>query len=365
MKKTILMALAALCGLPGLAQTEFRSMTCDEAVAAARAEGKMVFMDFYTDWCGPCKIMMRDVFPQKSVGDYMNARFVCIKVNAEKEGKDLARLYNVKAYPTFVVIDTDKEVVLTKVGMAQADDFVAEIDRMLDPDKSPERMKERYDGGERTPGLVAAYAAWMVTDARENRKGEAPVEEAFRMVRDYFRSLDDAGKTAPDNLFIYEKYVVDPSDEMARFMVARRDDFPEASRPVIGQVMADMYRNRLYAYLTGTEPYDAATYEMVKREVNELGYNRDGGYDLIFRLIECHAEGNQDAFVSLCEQVYDRLPEEARASLMCNMSRLITTDDAAVRRHASEFVRSKLAGMEVSQLYFTVGDLMQLEGYGH
>ena len=48
MKKQILTALAALLALPGLAQTNFRSITFDEALAAAKAENKMVFIDFYT-----------------------------------------------------------------------------------------------------------------------------------------------------------------------------------------------------------------------------------------------------------------------------------------------------------------------------
>ena len=161
MKTTVLFILAALLALPGLAQTNFRSITYDEAIAAAKAENKLVFMDFYTDWCGPCKRMAREVFPQKKVGDYMNEKFVCIKLNAEKEGKELADLYKIEAYPTFIAIDADKNIVLTKVGGGDADDFIADIDRMLDPDRTPERMKARYEGGERTPKLIASYAAYL------------------------------------------------------------------------------------------------------------------------------------------------------------------------------------------------------------
>jgi len=54
MRKQILMALAAVLALPVLAQTNFRHITFDEALAAAKAENKMVFIDFYTSWCGPC-----------------------------------------------------------------------------------------------------------------------------------------------------------------------------------------------------------------------------------------------------------------------------------------------------------------------
>ena len=112
MKKLFITLFTALLAIPGLAQTNFRPLTLDQAVEQAKKENKLVFVDFYTDWCGPCRVMANTVFPQKKVGDYFNARFVCIKLNAEKEGKEDAATYQVKAYPTFLVLDTDKKVKL-------------------------------------------------------------------------------------------------------------------------------------------------------------------------------------------------------------------------------------------------------------
>ena len=110
MKNIILSILLSVLTITAVAQTNFRHLTIDEAVEQAKKENKMVFVDFYTDWCGPCRTMANTVFPQKKVGDYFNANFVCIKLNAEKKGKDAAKTYNVKAYPTFLVLDTEKKV---------------------------------------------------------------------------------------------------------------------------------------------------------------------------------------------------------------------------------------------------------------
>ena len=105
-------ALAAGMSIAAMAQTDFRHISYAEGLEAAKAENKLLFVDFYTEWCGPCKMMARDVFPQKEVGDFMNAHFVCLKIDAEKgEGVELAKRHNVRAYPTFILIDAnDKEV---------------------------------------------------------------------------------------------------------------------------------------------------------------------------------------------------------------------------------------------------------------
>ena len=64
---------------------------------------KLVFMDAYATWCGPCKWMSANVFTDPKVADYFNANFVNIKMDMEKgEGPELARQFNLRAYPTLV-----------------------------------------------------------------------------------------------------------------------------------------------------------------------------------------------------------------------------------------------------------------------
>lgn len=90
------------------AQMQLFKGTFDEAMNKARQEKKDLFVDFYANWCGPCKAMASEVFPDAKVGEYFNAHFVCVQVDVEaKENKELAKKYNVTALPTMAFIGRD------------------------------------------------------------------------------------------------------------------------------------------------------------------------------------------------------------------------------------------------------------------
>ena len=136
--------------MPAAAQTEFRHITFDEAKTAAKAEGKLIFVDFYTQWCGPCKRMAANVFPKKEIGDYLNPNFVCLKLDAEAEGAALAKTVEVKAYPTLMVFDADGNKLGSFAGMKDGQDFITAVEMCKNPELSPERVTARYEAGERT-----------------------------------------------------------------------------------------------------------------------------------------------------------------------------------------------------------------------
>lgn len=92
-----------------------------EVLFHAKAEDKLVFLDVYTDWCLPCQVMDEDVFSDKRLASYFKERFISYKVNAEKgTGPLIAANYNVAAYPTLLFLDSDGEVIVTKLGSARS-----------------------------------------------------------------------------------------------------------------------------------------------------------------------------------------------------------------------------------------------------
>ncbi len=95
---------------------DFRHIALDEALQQAREQDKLVFVDFYTQWCGPCKKMANGPFLEKKVGDYYNENFISLKLDAEKEGLQAAREYKVISYPTLLFIDGNGKMVFTSHG---------------------------------------------------------------------------------------------------------------------------------------------------------------------------------------------------------------------------------------------------------
>src|SRR5437762_213273 len=84
-------------------ETAFRALSFDKAVEAAKEEDKIVFIDFYATWCGPCKMLDAMTFSDERVEKFIKEKTVAIKVDVEKE-QDLARKFRVDGIPTMVFL---------------------------------------------------------------------------------------------------------------------------------------------------------------------------------------------------------------------------------------------------------------------
>jgi thioredoxin 1 len=107
---------------PGI---NFFQGTWDEALALAKKENKLIFLDVYATWCGPCKRLDAQTFPNPEVGKYYNDRFINVKVDGEKgEGLTLRQKYAVRGYPTLLFINHKGEVVHRTAGFRDPERFI-------------------------------------------------------------------------------------------------------------------------------------------------------------------------------------------------------------------------------------------------
>ena len=104
----------------------------DEVLAKSIKENKLIFVDIYAVWCGPCKLMARNVFTQKKVADQFNAKFINYMIDAEKgEGITIAGKYQVASFPTYLFIDPSGKLIYKIEGAMDADKFSSEAENAI------------------------------------------------------------------------------------------------------------------------------------------------------------------------------------------------------------------------------------------
>ena len=130
--------------LSGQSGIRFASTSWDSIRLQALNERKLIFMDVYTTWCGPCKRMSQNVFTDPQVGEFFNKNFVNYQVDAERgEGIGLANQYQIGAYPTMLFLDYNGQVVHKMTGYRPSEPFLDESMAVADPSHVPE-IAQKY-----------------------------------------------------------------------------------------------------------------------------------------------------------------------------------------------------------------------------
>lgn len=189
-----------------------------EVLAKAKAEGKLVFVDCYTSWCGPCKVLAQDVFPQQQVGDFFNPRFVSLKLDMEKgEGPTMAKRWDVGAYPTLTFLDAEGEVLFQTVGARDARHLVDTVAYLLE-NYQPTELARRYKAGERSAQLVADY----IIELQQQRKRNTIETVASEFITTYHEQI------LTDTLVqkILTDYVRNPYNEGFLYAYEHRHQLP-------------------------------------------------------------------------------------------------------------------------------------------
>ncbi|MDF3077503.1 MAG: thioredoxin fold protein [Sphingobacteriaceae bacterium] len=182
MKKLLLILF--VCSATVAAAQEEKGMkfehgtTWAQIKAKAKAENKYIFMDAFTTWCGPCRMMAAEIFPLQNVGEFFNANYINVKVQLDTTKKDneevkkwyadahaIMKDYKVNVFPTYLFFSPDGQLVHRAVGSSDAATFIAKAKDALQADKQYYTLKKAYESGKREPEFLlslskAAQAAY-------------------------------------------------------------------------------------------------------------------------------------------------------------------------------------------------------------
>lgn len=209
--------LGVFMALQTSGQIVFDEGELPEILQKAKQENKMVFMDCYTSWCGPCKKMMKEVFSLEKVGRFMNTRFVCYKKDMEKgDGKELAERYQVEVYPTFLLLNTEGKVIHRLVGGMNSEDFLKNMENGMGEDALG-ALTLRYESGERNPEFVRLYI--------EKLSAAYMREEKEKVLHEFWVTLSAEEKCSQANWSFVKRFIHDVKSPEYDYLLSHKDDF--------------------------------------------------------------------------------------------------------------------------------------------
>ena len=240
-----------------------------QSLARAKQQNKLVFVDCYTVWCGPCKEMARTVFTQDSVADFFNASFVNVKLDMEKEGKDKAGKYRVEAYPSFLLLDGDGNLVYKFVGGMTSGKFMATIREGLNPQNKVAVYNKMYAEGNRSKDFLREYIKLKINMME--------IKEGKQIAADYFDMLTPEERTQPENWYLFgdNRYTLYLSDYYSRnagyladnwraFAAVKRKDTVEAR---LTQIFRKIANYSLEGYYFKQLAYNPADFNRYRQQI--------------------------------------------------------------------------------------------------
>jgi thioredoxin-related protein len=123
-----------------------QGITWDQVKAKAKAENKYVFVDIFATWCGPCKMMDRDVYTNDTVMNAMAGKMIAVKLQMDSSSADNAQVrnwysvarmfnkqYSIPGYPSFFFFSPEGSLVYKDLGYRNVPDFVNLVNKALGP----------------------------------------------------------------------------------------------------------------------------------------------------------------------------------------------------------------------------------------
>ena len=156
MRRATTLCFALICTASAWAEPGFLDLTYEQALKKAAKEHKHVFIDFYTTWCGPCKMMNDTTFKDPGVVKWLSEKAVALKIDAEAQ-EEIALKHGIDGYPTLVFLKPDGSEFERLSGYIPADDLKRAF-RLVDSGKTAlTAAKQKLDASPSDPLLRLDY----------------------------------------------------------------------------------------------------------------------------------------------------------------------------------------------------------------
>jgi thioredoxin-related protein len=240
-------------------QINFEHEEWKRVKAEAKKENKIVFVDAYTTWCGPCKWMAKNVFTDEAVGDFFNKNFINLKLGMEKgEGLAFAQEYQVNAYPTLLFVDGDGSLVHKHLGAVPAEQFLTVGQDAVSPDRRIGTYMEKYPSMKHDKAFLQEYVVKMMSAGMN----------ANEAANAYFELLNDGEVVNEKNLLIMQ--MMQPSLDSKAFdlLLANRSAFNDlAGVEMVDGLVERVLTSQIYKTVMSKDP---GAYQFLPAQIASL-----------------------------------------------------------------------------------------------
>lgn len=213
----LFISLLATTTILSASEIEFIKNDFEKAFEEAKKQDKIIFVDAYATWCGPCKYMEANVFTDDSVAVFYNEHFVSVKIDVESTvGLQFQKKYPVSAMPTFYFIDKDGKVLKKKVGGLDASRFLKLAFDVLNPENSKiTKLTKRYENGERSKEFLFEYIQAMMAEELD----------ILHLCEEYFSDLEDTDLDSLQAFAVFTGYNVGLESKFSKYFLNNFDSF--------------------------------------------------------------------------------------------------------------------------------------------
>ena len=302
--------------------------TLEQASAKAKTENKLIFLDCFTQWCGPCKSMAKNVFPQEQVGAFMNPRFVNLKIDMESEyGAPLAKKLQIQAYPTFVIFNADAQEIGRFLGASQGDEFIKSVDEKS-KDNSSAAMRQRWESGDRDPQFLKDYLASLNASYKGDEAND--VAEALLEGKESTFAADSTLR------MVFMRSIQNP---FAKSFVYTAQN-PADLKAAIGEMPVEMkiksvlggYQRQLIAEGDGTATLDQDKFDRFVALLGELKVPEADHYRLQTLITLSEKQHDLDAYLGYINEYLKNKSLDADDMQLARWSKPFATPDATPKQ---------------------------------
>jgi len=244
-------------------QINFEHGNLASVFAKAKKENKLIFVDAFTTWCGPCKQMARQVFTNDSVADYYNATFINLKLDMEKgEGIAFAKKYKVNCFPTLLYINGDENLVHRSAGSRAPHDFIELGKASLIPEKTYTYKKAKLEAGKLNESTILEYVD-LIAGICGDPSGK---------IADYMKDVKDEDLLKRTNWLLMRDFMQDYQSREIKYMLANLPAYEtKFGKDTVAEKIARLGEGYFSKYVY-VEKFDAAGYDNAKKEFTKLNW---------------------------------------------------------------------------------------------